>query len=68
MNIAIPEQLAISQLAGMPLLVTLIAFIGVILVFVVVGANRIRSARGWSNEVGGDGGGSARKTVVAIGG
>ena len=41
--IAIPEQLATSQLAGVPAFVALIAFISATLVFVVVGANPIVS-------------------------
>lgn len=41
--IAIPEQLATSQLAGVPAFVALIAFITATLVFVVVGSNPIVS-------------------------
>ena len=41
--IAIPEQLATSQLAGVPAFVALIAFITATLVFVLVGANPIVS-------------------------
>ena len=41
--IAIPEQLATSQLAGMPAFTAMIAFITATLVFVLVGSNPIVS-------------------------
>ena len=41
--IAIPEQLATSQLAGVPAFIAMIAFITATLVFVVVGSNPIMS-------------------------
>ncbi len=41
--IAIPEQLATSQLAGVPAFLALIAFIAATLVFVLVGSNPIVS-------------------------